>query len=467
VTWRRVLAALAVLAALVALAWVLEVRRGERDLDRWDRETRLIPVAPEEVRSLRLENEHGSFLLEPPAEREGIGVSEGWTLREPAEAPANPNAVAELLWIVGSGRSQGERMEATPEAVARYGLEPPAVTLTAAGPGGETHSLLLGDETPTLPAAYARLPGGPVRLVDKVMRQATSRDLLLLRDRRLVPEEWGPVAAMRWERPGKRPDVAWRTREGDWRLEEPVAADADDGLAGEVLDHLMRARAARIAAEKGEGDLAEMELDPPRARCVLEFRDGRTLALSFGGLASEPATFGKEPPPYEVFARRGDGEVLVVPGDVLRRVNAPVAHLRESRLARLPRWELRRMRVVRDGEVTAVLESDRERRWRVRVPEERGISVRESEGPLGALYGLRFTSFLRPGLEPPEEAGFDEPWLRVEMTAGERRAEFVVGARLPGAPEERLARVDGEVGTVTDAAAARIEHEIVKLVRDR
>ena len=112
-------------------------------------------------------------------------------------------------------------------------------------------------------------------------------------------------------------------------------------------------------------------------------------------------------------------------------------------------------------------ESDRDRRWWVRVPKERQLSVSEAEGPLNALYALRFTTFLRPGIELPQAAALDDPWLRLEIVAGQSTSVIAVGERLPHDPELRLARVDGEIGTVADAAAARIEHEISKLVRER
>jgi len=471
-TWKRTLAALAVLAALVAVGYFVEVRWDQARMEREEREARPFPFGPKEVVAFVVETPEAAFRLER-TDPEAAGRGAGWSLVSPVRAPANPVAVGAFLWQVQAMRI----LERLPEGpAASYGLGPPeGHALTAVGPAGREVRVEVGREVPTRPAVYARAGEGPVVLVDRSALLALDVDLGRLRDRRLVVYPPQSVVRMTWERPdpwGLLAAVKDPSVRSGWSLEAPVAAPADPERAEKVAADLLRVGALEVAAEReeAEGRLADFGLDPPRVRARIETKGGEVHEVSFGALVpvEGPAPEPGETPPYHVYALNDSGAVFVVKGDLLRKVNAPAVEWRDRRLARVARWEIRRMEV--HGSVERehwVLERGDDRTWWSPQVPDRPFGWQEIDPHLDNFLGLRFVAFLDEEQAAAADLGLEKPYLRVDLTDDRGETWYEIGARFPNNPALRYARVEGrETGLILFGGGVKALREIYYFFRE-
>ena len=150
VRWRQVVLLYLVLAALAAEYWLVERRQTPAATNRPVRE-RFLPVAPDEVREIRLRR--GGRRVE--ARRTGAQ----WAVLEPEDAPVPGDliaAFAEALTTAEAIESVG-----VPDDGHAYGLGEGAAEVELVTRTGEPLRVIIGGTNPTGTAIYARRGGAP------------------------------------------------------------------------------------------------------------------------------------------------------------------------------------------------------------------------------------------------------------------------------------------------------------------
>ena len=99
------------------------------------------------------------------------------------------------------------------------------------------------------------------------------------------------------------PVVLERVGEKGWRLVSPVAAEADEGEAGLLLQNLATMRFERVVAQATSVELSDFGLEPPSIEVRFRTKDGAERSLAFGS---------DTPTPSNQFARRDGGEDILV-----------------------------------------------------------------------------------------------------------------------------------------------------------
>ena len=144
-------------AGVVAWAFLAIERPAREERDRRADEERVLPFAPGDVREVRLEG--GATALR-------LAYSEdGWRLAAPADAPADPAAVAAFLERLSSirrtalvGPSDGGPRD--------FGLEPPRERVVVELRDGRVLSLDVGADNPFDRTLFARAGGALLLLPD-------------------------------------------------------------------------------------------------------------------------------------------------------------------------------------------------------------------------------------------------------------------------------------------------------------
>jgi hypothetical protein len=206
----RVLLNLALLAAVVALAWLALREQPPGPVS--DTGLALTALAPAEVVRIGIER-HGQAAV--TLER----VDRRWLLTAPLALPADEFRVQALLALVAARSEAGFR--AAGNDLGQFGLEPPQAVLRF-----DDVVLAVGNTEPLSGRRYL-LADGEVHLIEDRWFSQIFGAPAAWADPRPLPADAKPVRIV-------LPDASWRLHEGRWRREPPdpsLSADAGPLLA--------------------------------------------------------------------------------------------------------------------------------------------------------------------------------------------------------------------------------------------
>ena len=235
-----------------------------------------------------------------------------WEVTKPTAFPADQQGMEEL-----ADRLSGLRAERVADVEgkdqAKYGLAKPAavVKLEVIGRGGKPTEKALkigGPVDPMKPAGerFAQAEGASTVVV---LNAGLSKRLLAepikFRDRTLARFVTADKIVV--TRNGK--EATFTRSEGNWKMTQPLAVDAEDEALREVHDSLARLRAEEIVAEKPT-DLKQYGLDQPDHWRVFN-GDKEVLSLLVGKRekVGEP---GKETDGFRSYAKLEKGDLVVL-----------------------------------------------------------------------------------------------------------------------------------------------------------
>jgi hypothetical protein len=195
----------------------------------------ILSLNKDQIRKLEIRRALGETTV---ASRERSGP---WMISQPKSFPADPDAMKALLDALGDLHAEKLVDPQTPD-FAPFGLTQPSVAITATMQDGKTHTLLVGDETPSSGAFYVRT-GADKRLFTiagftKAGLDRTSSDL---RDKRLLT--FGKDFLTRLELVSNSGAIEFaRAGQNDWKILKPSILRADGWQVDELLRSLAETR---------------------------------------------------------------------------------------------------------------------------------------------------------------------------------------------------------------------------------
>ncbi len=263
----RMLASLAVIAAVAVAAW-LALRPAPGGGAGPVRRTPLF--AADEIPVERIDRVE--VLRDGVPAMAFVRTPSGWEQSEPFPHPADPGAIREVIDVAASllATRAVDPAAIDPEARAALGLDPPAARLRLAWPGDE-RTVELGRRT-VAGRGWARVAGRPEAVsVDAALHElAVDADARQWRSRRLHDPGQADIAVLEVRyglAPGQR--LLLRRAGGRWRMEEPAGTRADGDAVRGYMEALERAEADAFAADRPE-DLAPLGLAVPERAVRME-----------------------------------------------------------------------------------------------------------------------------------------------------------------------------------------------------
>lgn len=310
---------------------------------------------------------------------EGERVAEGrWRITAPNDTipPLHPlwDRVAERL----AGLVNQRTVLSSPGDLAQYGLDVPALTVTAEVEGRAPLRLVFGDVEPTQRNRYARLDDGPLFLVPTESFFELNRSLEELRHRFLVENREADILEVQFawvwtgnpdapeeEQPelGEESTVITLKRDAPgapWRMTSPVEAPANQERAEEFVKEVQFAVCRNYV--DNPGDLSDYGLKPPAARItVADSAGGRAQNILIGALDAQGGRGG-------VYAQvAGRQAVFQVDAHLLTLLPRTPLQWRENRLLTRRVTDIRRIDYRRGGD-GFVLEKDGAGEWKLVSP---------------------------------------------------------------------------------------------------
>ncbi len=457
---RSTLALLLLFAALCGAYWGMQHMRARRAGDA-AQARRLFQFSPAEVTALGVKRIDGPMAR---ARRQPDGA---WQMTEPDPTirPLNPlwDRVAANLAGFSNERTVAER----PQDLKQYGLEPPALTVTAEAAGSEPVTLVFGDIEPTQRHRYARLNDGPVFLATTESFFELNRSMDELRHRFMVDDREANILDLQFawiwtgEAGGKTPAVEEPPQVGDesvvirvqrenpqspWRMTQPATAPANQ----EAVDALLQAvqfSVGRGFVEKPE-NLSDYGLKPARARItVTDDKSGKAQTILVG-------TGENGNGPGGVFVQRaGETAVFIVDAQLYDLFPRSPLEWRERRLLTRRVSDLTRID-YRAADDAFVLAKDGTGGWVLESPKFDDVNTMAVSGYLAVFKETTATDILGG---TPDQYGLDTPEVTIDLAYEDGQTARILLARDKAEPDKYYATQDtGAVITLTGVAATAL-----------
>lgn len=276
---RSLLLLMAIALGLGAYIYFVE---SERDPAAADAKEKLFTMDPAAVTELKIR----SSSSETSTLRK---TGDEWALVEPVAGPADSAAIDAILSTLGAIEID-RVLEESPTALAQFGLEIPAVEVTAIA-GATTHSLALGIDTPTGTGLYARANGSArLLLVPSFHRATLDKSTFDLRNRQALAVNRDTADRVTLA-PRGAPVIELRRNGANWRLSTPVAARADISPTDSLIGRLATAQMSSVVLEGTEPTPAQLRtygLDSPQLTASIG--TGSSMATLALGAAKDDAS---------------------------------------------------------------------------------------------------------------------------------------------------------------------------------
>jgi hypothetical protein len=191
-------------------------------------------------------------------------VSGKWQIAAPEALGADQDAISSMVSTLSTLNSE-RLVEDNASDLARYGLAQPALEIDVTAKD-KTQKLLMGDDTPTGSAVFAKLQGDPrVFTVASYTKTTIDKSPNDLRDKRLLTADFDKVSQI--EVITKKQDLAFGRNKQEWQILKPKPLRADNF---QVEDFVRKLREAKM----------EFAADSDTKKVAAAFASGAVVATA-------------------------------------------------------------------------------------------------------------------------------------------------------------------------------------------
>jgi hypothetical protein len=265
------------------------------------RDKAVLGVSQFDIKSISLTNENGELSV--------VKEAEGWVLKKPFDAGVDDSAINSFLQEITAGETD-EFISATKEDAAKYGLDKPAITLTAQLNDGSERTLAVGTKEDV---HYAKVSGRPeIVRIGLPLYEKLNIKPEELRNKELFKLDRNNLSKVELKNSSGR-IVAEKT--GDrWVIREPADKKDKDAPTSRLIDPF-ETRADEVLASAPAS--ARSRLAKPPVEAKLTYKDGRVVELRISS-ADEDAVYVNV---------KGRGEVFKVKKQMLDDLSLKPADL--------------------------------------------------------------------------------------------------------------------------------------------
>ncbi|MSO45843.1 MAG: DUF4340 domain-containing protein [Acidobacteria bacterium] len=207
-----------------------------------------------------------------------------------------------------------------------------------------------------------------------------------------------------------------RREGGSWKLVEPVAADADNGIVGTVTTNLASLEVQRVVDENPK-DLAQYGLNPARIEVGFRLRDQKEFQRLLVG--------DKTPTGGDFYAKRpNENRVFLIASFLDAILNKTPLELRDKAILKFERDKAEGLEVVRGASTIQFAKNGLD--WRIVKPVSARADYGASEGLLTRLSTTNMLIAVSEGGDL-KEYGLDRPSLTASALIGSSRATLLLG----------------------------------------
>lgn len=211
-------------------------------------------------------------------------------------------------------------------------------------------------------------------------------------------------------------------QETEWRITEPLQADADDTAINGLVSNLKSVELEQVVTESAES-LEPYGLKEPEIRIALQMDEGVE--------APQPLLVGAKSPigsnSYAMW--EGGDKVLLLSTHLNPQFDKGLHDLRHKKIFAFKREDVERLRILRSGdpEMELVKEGDR---WEIVLPFRALASQTEVDQILNKLTTLKAETFVDEAPKDLADYGLDQPVWKIEVVLkpDQTKATLLIGS---------------------------------------
>jgi hypothetical protein len=222
--------------------------------------------------------------------RDGLRASlrrggSGWTAESPFVGSADAQSIDDLLNGLAAAEASAYVLDSTPDdaALAEYGLDRPAATVTLRDSDDGSYGLIIGDAAAEPAGRYAMRDGGAsIFVVSADLIDELPAEAIALRDKQVLGVSRQRLAEITIARRGAQ--VVQLERAGvEWSITQPAPVAADGAAVSRLISALtdLRAEGFAAAGDASQGTVRIGQRDPGDEAAISEH-----LEVAIGGRSS-------------------------------------------------------------------------------------------------------------------------------------------------------------------------------------
>ncbi|MGH8006860.1 MAG: DUF4340 domain-containing protein [Candidatus Binatia bacterium] len=366
-----------------------------------------------------------------------------WRITQPIEADADKETVKNLIAALTDTEIR-RTLDEVPQDLTVYGLNAPVVKVQITLKDGKTlPTMSVGKDTPVGHAVYVRKEGAPqLLLTAQSFRLGMTKEVKDLRDKTIISFPEGEVKKIAISGSGK--DIALKKAEGNWTLEKPVTARADETKVQAFLSALEGMRAQDFI-EQPPLELKEFGLAPPQFTVSLTLdADGAHREILIGGEKSN--TQGDK----QHYIKRGAEDTLfLVAASAVRDLNKTADDFRDKAIARFAPDQAARVEITRQDGEGFILTRGADKNWTINKTQEGTLKQAQLNQFVTEVRELRGVEIAAESPNDLTAYGLKPPALTITVfdTAGAKLATVLAGQKAGEADEKAFVMAEG-AGTV-------------------
>jgi hypothetical protein len=175
-----------------------------------------------------------------------------WQITAPKSLAADQSAVSSIVSTLASLNSE-RLVEEKADNLNQYGLSGPVLEADVTEKEKKTRKLLIGDDTPTGNAVYAKLEGDPrVFTIASYNKKSIDKTFNDLRDKRLLTVNADKITKL--ELVAKKHNLEFGRNKDQWQIVKPEPLRADSSRVEELIRTLTDAKMELDGSSNGSGD---------------------------------------------------------------------------------------------------------------------------------------------------------------------------------------------------------------------
>lgn len=235
-SWRRLVIAVALLAALGGLVWWTNKRKkAEADKPFASATPKLMNIPEDQFQKIEIRKSGAETTV---LEKDPSG---NWELTAPRKLPADQDAVRSMVSTLASLNSD-KVVEEKASDWATFGLAEPGLRIVVTKKDGKAHEVQIGDDAPASSGAFARVPGD-ARLYTLASWNKSSLDKTWkeLRDRRLLRFDSDKLLRVELTAKGQSMEFG-KNAQNEWQIVRPGPYRAESYQVDELIRRLRDAK---------------------------------------------------------------------------------------------------------------------------------------------------------------------------------------------------------------------------------
>ena len=363
-----------------------------------------------------------------------------WRITQPVEADADESTVNNLITAVVDAEVK-RTLDEVPQDLTVYGLNTPVVKMKLGLKDGKSLPLVaIGKDTPVGFSTYAQKEGEQkILLVPQTLRMGLQKEVKDLRDRAIWAFSDNEVKKV--EIHTANTEIVLNKADGNWMLEKPTVAKADNTEVQTFLSNLRSIRAQDFL-EDPILEPKEFGFAPPQLAVTLTVgTDNAQKTILLGNEKSDDKG-GKNR-----YLKRADLEKpLFLVGDwVLRDVSKTATDFRDKTVAQFAQDQAAKVEVKRHDGETFTLTRGTDEKWSIDKTAEGTLREPALSQFVADLRELRGFEIVADNPTDLSKYGLDQPVVTVSVSNkdGKKLATILTGQKANGEAKKAFAMAEG------------------------